>query len=187
MQSLFLVWIRSEVTTEAMWQDFNAKLATLVNWKATLTQWEEKVLQLTYILIEHTYPKPVVPEPKKKKGNVAEESEDNKEKEPEATTGGGDDKKKQSDRPMLTSSSSTGITSATTSIRFVKHSHFFTHPPISRCPSVLLDHAFLKQPLRWLRWQAEGCAPHVHDVEPAEDPDHVGHHPTYVHLRFSVL
>lgn len=109
-----------------MWQDFNAKLATLVNWKATLTQWEEKVLQLTHILIEHTYPKPVVPEPKKKKGNVAEESEDNKEKESEATTGGGDDKKRQSDRPLLTSSSSTGV-SSTTSIRFVKHSHF--HPP----------------------------------------------------------
>ena len=142
MQSLFLVWIRSEVTTEAMWQDFNAKLATLVNWKATLTQWEEKVLQLTYILIEHTYPKPVVPEPKKKKGNV-EESEDNKEKEPEATTGGGDDKKKQSDRPVLTSSSSTGISSTTTSIRFVKHSHFHhppTHPHRAALPSFWTMH-----------------------------------------------
>ncbi|ELR12266.1 uncharacterized protein ACA1_372450 [Acanthamoeba castellanii str. Neff] len=101
--SLFLVWIRSEVTTEAMWQDFNAKLATLVNWKATLTQWEEKVLQLTYILIENTYPKPMVPEPKKKKGNVAKESEDNKEKEPKATTGGGDDKKRQPRDARLTS------------------------------------------------------------------------------------
>ena len=138
-QSLFLVWIRSEVTTEAMWQDFNAKLATLVNWKATLTQWEEKVLQLTYILIEHTYPKPVVPEPKKKKGNDAEESEDTKEKEPEATTGGGDDKKRQSDRPMLTSSSSTGIGS-TTPMRFVKHSHLHHH-----------HHAFLTHSLRWLQ------------------------------------
>jgi hypothetical protein len=97
-----------------MWQDFSAKLATLVNWKATLTQWEEKVLQLTYILIEQSYPKPVVPEPKKKKGNVAEEAEDSKEKEPET----GDDKKK--DRPLLTSSTSSNVT---TPMRYVALLH----------------------------------------------------------------
>jgi len=54
-QALFLVWIRSEITSQEMWLDFSRKVSSLVAWKATVDEWKEKTIQLTYILIDHFY------------------------------------------------------------------------------------------------------------------------------------
>ncbi|PRP83806.1 ral GTPase-activating protein subunit alpha-2 [Planoprotostelium fungivorum] len=54
--SLYFVWLRSQKVTEDMWQDLSRKVASLVNWRANVLQWKEKVIQLTSILRDHMYP-----------------------------------------------------------------------------------------------------------------------------------
>jgi hypothetical protein len=39
-QTLFFIWIKSEVTSKDMWGEFQQKISSLVHWKATLTQWK---------------------------------------------------------------------------------------------------------------------------------------------------
>lgn len=88
-----------------MWQNFNTKMAALTNWKATLIQWEEKVLQLTYILIDELYPKNVPQESKKKKGNAPDETEEKEEEQ-------------KQEKPRLSSSSSSGVASTRRFVSF---------------------------------------------------------------------
>jgi len=84
-QSLFLVWIRSEVTTHDMWSEFREKLSQLVEWKAVVTQWEEKVIQLTLILIEHLYPKPEVKNKRGRNSSTKKQEEGKGEGESESS------------------------------------------------------------------------------------------------------
>ena len=39
-QALFLVWIRSEITTQEMWLEFSRKVSSLVAWKASVDEWK---------------------------------------------------------------------------------------------------------------------------------------------------
>jgi hypothetical protein len=39
-RQLFLIWIRSSITTEDMWIAFKDKMQTLLDWKALVTQWK---------------------------------------------------------------------------------------------------------------------------------------------------
>lgn len=41
-QALFLVWIRSEITTQEMWLEFSRKVASLTQWKATVDEWKAR-------------------------------------------------------------------------------------------------------------------------------------------------
>lgn len=52
---MFLVWLRSPITTDDMWQKVKEKVSGLVDWKAVVTQWREKILQLTCILDHQLY------------------------------------------------------------------------------------------------------------------------------------
>lgn len=49
-QALFFIWIKSEVTTKEMWGEFQQKISSLVHWKSTVSNWKEKLIQLTFIL-----------------------------------------------------------------------------------------------------------------------------------------
>lgn len=55
VHTLFFVWIKSTVTTKEMWGDFQGKISALITWKAVVSQWKEKVVQLTYILKDFIY------------------------------------------------------------------------------------------------------------------------------------
>eukprot|EP01087_Luapelamoeba_hula_P001339 TRINITY_DN1108_c0_g1_i2.p1 TRINITY_DN1108_c0_g1~~TRINITY_DN1108_c0_g1_i2.p1 ORF type:complete len:963 (-),score=110.16 TRINITY_DN1108_c0_g1_i2:2923-5697(-) len=68
-QTLYLVWIRSTVTTKELWEEFSKKVYALTAWKATVNEWKQKVIQLTYILISHLY------DSKQEKPSAEKESE----------------------------------------------------------------------------------------------------------------
>eukprot|EP01091_Cochliopodium_minus_P009645 TRINITY_DN2415_c1_g4_i3.p1 TRINITY_DN2415_c1_g4~~TRINITY_DN2415_c1_g4_i3.p1 ORF type:complete len:1262 (+),score=390.11 TRINITY_DN2415_c1_g4_i3:647-4432(+) len=52
---LFLIWLRSPITTDDMWRKFKEKISQLVEWKSVVTQWKEIVIQMTYLLEENIY------------------------------------------------------------------------------------------------------------------------------------
>jgi hypothetical protein len=63
---LFLIWLRSPITNEKMWQDFHAKFVSLLDLPHAIRGWKDKVLKLTTILCEFYY-KPPPSEGKKNK------------------------------------------------------------------------------------------------------------------------
>jgi RALGAPB N-terminal domain len=52
---LFIVWIQSPVTTDAMWQELREKVCTLVEWKSLMVQWKDIMVQLSQIFVELIY------------------------------------------------------------------------------------------------------------------------------------
>ncbi len=55
MNLLLVTWIRSPVTTEEMWANLSSNLTGLLNWKAVILQWQEKLLFVTGLLLGQFY------------------------------------------------------------------------------------------------------------------------------------
>jgi hypothetical protein len=55
MNKLLFIWIASQTTTEDMWLAFKDKIGQLLEWKATVSQWKEKMVQLTHVLNDFFY------------------------------------------------------------------------------------------------------------------------------------
>ena len=54
-ETLYLIWLRCPYTTDEMWVNFSNKISAMVQWKALLDEWKEKVIQLTNILKAYYY------------------------------------------------------------------------------------------------------------------------------------
>lgn len=55
INKLLFIWIASQTTTEDMWLTFKDKIGQLLEWKATVSQWKEKMVQLTHVLNDFFY------------------------------------------------------------------------------------------------------------------------------------
>jgi hypothetical protein len=54
-QTLYFIWIKSEITTKEMWGELQSKLSNLTHRKPVVSMWKEKIIQLTYILKDFIY------------------------------------------------------------------------------------------------------------------------------------
>lgn len=63
MNKLLFIWIASQTTTEDMWLAFKDKIGQLLEWRATVSQWKEKMVQLTHVLNDFFYRIPLKEDP----------------------------------------------------------------------------------------------------------------------------
>lgn len=58
---LFLLWLKSPLTTPELWQTFQKRISEVTHWKPVIATWKEKVIQLTLLLKTRLYPIPEAP------------------------------------------------------------------------------------------------------------------------------